>query len=391
MTSTPLCSIAIIGGGASATLFIAALARYGASASVDVYDRTGRFARGIAYATPHDCHLLNVRAGNMSGFVDDKDHFARWAAAYHYTPLDFVPRTLYGDYLHGLLDDARGTLNISLIAEDVLSSADNVVNSKAYDHVVLATGNVVPLGPEAEPGLPGYLPDPWALDETHIKNVRSIALVGTGLTAVDAVLTLERLGYTGTVTMISRRTLLPASHEAPALWPHQPLSADDAGKPLSHLLGMVRMHVREAASQDIPWQAVIDSLRAVTNPLWQNFSAAQRARFSRRLLTLWNVHRHRMAPSIAAQVELLRREGRLTFIRDAVTRVAPGPVVDGVHGTYPFDLVINCMGYRYHESGRAYDTPHKIGPARFGELFETTAIPEIRAQTDALARTIAGA
>jgi hypothetical protein len=95
-----------------------------------------------------------------------------------------------------------------------------------------------------------------------------------------------------------------------------------------------------------------------------------------------------MAPSIAAQIELLRREGRLIMLRDSITRVAPGPVVEGMKGSYPFDLVINCMGYRYHEADRTLEASAAIGPARFGDLFETTAIPEVRAQADDVARAI---
>ena len=41
-------------------------------------DRTGRFARGPAYAASDTPHLLNVRSVNMSALPDDPGHFERW-------------------------------------------------------------------------------------------------------------------------------------------------------------------------------------------------------------------------------------------------------------------------------------------------------------------------
>lgn len=391
MTATTSRSIAVIGGGASAVLFVAALPDM--DVAVDIYDRSGHFARGIAYTTRHDHHLLNVRAGNMSALASDKDHFARWAANHGYGPLDFVPRKKFGEYLDDLFVRASQRLRINTIAEDVLSSTQSgdtfTVNGRTYDDVVLATGNALPLGPSVETGVTKYHADPWGLHAQDIDGAANIALIGTGLSAVDAVLTLQSLGYNGTITMISRRNLLPAVHTDPATWPHPPLSTDDADKPLSHLLGMVRMHVREAAAQDVPWQAVIDSLRAVTNPLWKNFDNAQRARFMKRLFTLWNIHRHRMAPQISAQIDVLRDAGKLVFLRDSVRGVCAGPIVRGAQRDHHFDVVINCMGYRYQEPGRDFAYSHVIGPARFGdEWFETTAIPEIRAQAADVAAAI---
>lgn len=384
-------TLAIIGGGASAVLLLSALPD--AEISVDIYDRAGAFARGIAYSTPHDHHLLNVRAANMSGYAADKDHFAQWAAGYGYTPADFVPRRLYGDYLEELFTRAEARFAVTKIREDVCASSRDghrfSVNGKMYDAVILATGNAVSLGPAVEGAVAGYHPDPWSLSARDIDGAKNIALIGTGLSAVDAVLTLQSLGYDGTITMISRRSLLPAVHTDPASWPHPPLTGDDAGRPLSHLVGMIRMHVREAATDNIPWQAVIDSLRPVTNPIWKNFDDAQRARFMKRLFTVWNIHRHRMAPQIGAQVDALKNAGKLVFLRDSVTRITKGPAVLGARGTHRFDAVINCMGYRYQEPGRNFDYSHAIGPARFGnEWFETTAIPEIRAQAADIAAAI---
>src|SRR5688572_24345945 len=100
MTATRMAEtdIAIIGGGASATLLLAALAKNPAAHGmrIDIYERSiARLGRGIAYSTQHIVHLLNVRAADMSAFSEAKDDFANWASGRNFQPTDFVPRKIY--------------------------------------------------------------------------------------------------------------------------------------------------------------------------------------------------------------------------------------------------------------------------------------------------------
>src|SRR5690606_36106634 len=77
------------------------------------------------------------------------------------------------------------------------------------------------------------------------------------------------------------------------------------GHPLliqTSLLAMVRM-VRAAVAEHGEWRPVIDALRPHTPMLWQRLSLRDQRRFMARLSTFWNIHRHRMAPQIAAQME----------------------------------------------------------------------------------------
>ena len=388
-------SLAVIGGGASAVLLLAHLARRGdaGSLAVDLYDRTDRFGKGVAYSTSHDCHLLNVRAASMSAYQDERDHFAHWAASYGYQPLHFVPRKLYGRYLTQQLEQSEKIIAVKRIVSDVVSSKRSAGGfdlatkdgTLAYDQVVLASGNVRPLSPRCEGDAQGYFCDPWTANFETLLKARTIALIGSGLTAVDMVLALNERGYGGEILIFSRNALMPEPHVEPAVMPDF-MNGDDMS-PLE-MLRFVRMQVKCAAAEDVPWQAVIDALRPHTNPLWQNWNAEQRRQFSKRLLTFWNVHRHRMAPQIADRVAALRDDGRLRMIKAGVLSVSSGPTVNSAVGPVSADAVINCLGYRYDEGGRDYDVSAKIGPPNFGDLFETTAIPEIRAQAHALAAKI---
>ena len=61
---------------------------------------------------------------------------------------------------------------------------------------------------------PQYIADPW--HEPGLAEVAPeapVAIVGTGLTAVDVVLSLLDQGHTGPITAISRRGLIPHRHE----------------------------------------------------------------------------------------------------------------------------------------------------------------------------------
>ena len=74
--------IAIIGAGFSGSLLALHLLR-GAAPEDRIYlvEKHRQFGRGPAYATGNPNHLLNVRAGNMSAFPDQPDHFVAWLAA----------------------------------------------------------------------------------------------------------------------------------------------------------------------------------------------------------------------------------------------------------------------------------------------------------------------
>jgi len=62
---------------------------------------SGATARGLAYGTRSPDHLLNVPAQRMSALADHDGDFVQWLHAHGlpHRPHEFVPRSLYGDYL----------------------------------------------------------------------------------------------------------------------------------------------------------------------------------------------------------------------------------------------------------------------------------------------------
>lgn len=443
----PCESVAIIGGGFSGALQAINLLRHDGPSAILIERRDAQLARGVAYSAAHPSHLLNVRAGNMSAFPDDPDHFVRWLACEGGGDArSFVPRNLYGRYLADLLDAARRASGNRLTivpgdALDVIPREEGVTvrlgdgTSLETDAAVLALGNLPPHPPEGlDPErLPErcYAADPWAADITQgLSADDDVLLLGTGLTAIDAALLLDARGFKGRILALSRRGLCPrAHHEAlPAI---PPLSEKPPAA-LSRLLRFVRANAREHG-----WRDAVDALRPMTQMMWTAAGDDVRRRFLRHLRPWWDVHRHRLAPEVAARIAAMEADGRLRFaagkIVEARATNGVGEVVWRARGAQTsssggFRRIVNCTGPQgdllrtrepllvaLHAAGRirpdplrlgididassrviaadgvAWDTLHAIGPMTRGGLWEIVAVPDLRRQTWSLARKLANA
>ncbi len=445
--------VAVVGGGAAGTLLVLQLIRRAPGLRVALFDGRGGFARGVAYATPDPSHLLNVQAGGMSADPDQPSSFARWLRdrGHPWGPDDFAPRRLYGEYLEGLLDEARQAQGdrLALIRAEVTAlrpldrggaeltlqtSPAEAGTSLQARAVVLATGNAAPaplqVPDEGLQQVEGWLRSPWAWEHVAaIPREADVFLLGTGLTAVDVVLTLRRLGHAGRIHALSRHGRLPLPHaevraESVALDPAP--DPDDAPR-LRPLFSQMR-----AAAKAQDWRAVVDGLRPLTTPLWQAFPDADRRRFLRHLRSLWDIHRHRMAPSVARELSRAREEGHLVLHSGRLGRFTRKRPHDrwqahwrrhGEPQQVSFDVGVNCtgpaapggeddpLGRALLEEGLARRDPLRLGlltsggalvdasgnrspwlfalgPLLRGERWETTAIPELRVQAQSLAEEL---
>ena len=433
-------TVAVIGGGYSGTLQTIHLLRRGAA--VTLVERAKRLGRGIAYSTPHSDHLLNVAAGRMSAFPDEPNHFADWLSRREGGgPGDFVQRKLYGAYLEELLSLASAEAGDRLrVARDeavdiVATGGGEIVRLRSgdsikADKVILALGNLepdVPRGIAPELRSEGiYVADPWASDiAAGIGDADTVLLIGTGLTAIDAALILDSAGFRGRILAISRRGLVPRAHS--------PAAAHAAGlDAVPELSGskLVRF-VRQQAGK-LGWRAAVYQLRPVTQPLWARSSPEQRRRFLRHLRPWWDVHRHRIAPSIAERIEGMERAGRLAFASGKIVSISPGerdaaavewrPRGSDVVERLETARIVNCTGPQmdvsrageplldrligagrvrpdvcrigidvdpeYHildRQGHASPSLYAVGPMTRGAVWEIVAVPDIRAQVRVLA------
>jgi len=436
--------VVIIGGGFAGTLQAINLLRHDGPRAT-LIERRAQAGEGLAYGDAAPAHVLNVRAASMSALPDRPDHFVDWLRANGHADPEraFVPRLVYGDYLRELLDSAVArqpdrleivhgdAVDVELAAGAEVRLADG--RTIAGDSAILAIGNLPPHHPRGlDAAMAGdlYAADPWhSAIAAGLTDADTVLVLGTGLTMVDIVLELTAGGFGGRIVALSRRGLLPHAHA------EQPCFEPIDERPESRASTLVR-HVRRRA-RDVGWRNAVDELRRFTTPLWRAADAVTRERFLRHLRPWCDVHRHRIAPSVAARLDALIAAGRLVPI--AGKTLAFEPRGDTMLATFrrrgaevPETLavrrVINCTGpqgdlYAAREpllqnllarglirpdalhigidvdsearvigaSGEADDRLYAIGPMTRGAFWEIVAVPDIRKQVWSLGRRLSHA
>jgi uncharacterized NAD(P)/FAD-binding protein YdhS len=447
--------VLILGGGASGALVAIRLLRAAHPPDVVcVIERESRLARGIAYSTPHREHLLNVPAARMSVFAEDPDHFRRWLAAegLEADAQSYAARSDYGRYVAGVLEEsarlADGRTRLVHVRGDAIElepQPDRVrvrmANGQVLegDRAVLALGHERPrFPPVLSEQLPGMIEDPWSPGALEsLAPDSSVAILGSGLTMVDVALRLRSRGHRAAIHAISRHGLLPRPQRSRRNdWPltvplRQGCSRAAAvgiqphDRMLRPLLRYIRSEIERASKAGSGWEDVFDSLRPLAGELWMQLSHRDRHAFLRHLRSYWDVHRHRMAPRVAAEVAALIEAGSLrvhagrirnvrranagltiefarrgesalrTLQVDALVNASghtggPHPLVSRLFAAGharpgPYGLGVDATTDRHvvDASGRAQPRITAIGPLLRGVLWETTAIPDIREQARA--------
>ncbi|HEY2132608.1 MAG TPA: FAD/NAD(P)-binding protein [Acetobacteraceae bacterium] len=453
--------IAVIGAGFSGSLLsLQLLRRCPAPVRVALIERNLQFGRGQAYATANPSHLLNVPAGRMSAFRDRPHDFLNWLQAQPAETLDgveasegsFAPRSLFGAYIRHLLNEElkRDDLGdrFELIRGDVQSidqtgprttldlGRNRVLQA---DIAVLAVGNFPPEPvPIADMGFydsPLYRADPWSPDSyTDLDPTAPVLIIGTGLTMVDAVISLIDQGHTGTIHAISRRGLVPRRHLA---GPVPTAAAPGWSLPsrVAALTRLLRADADKAVAEGRSWQPVMDGLRPFTQEIWQAMPQPEQSRFLRHLRPWWDVHRHRIAPAVADRTDAARagfqlciQPGRirsmevsggvvavrfrprggeaLETIRVARVINCSGPCCDYARIAHPLvrclmenglvrpdalslglDVSTTCA--LLDRDGAISRRLFAVGPVTKGAFWEMTAVPDLRRQCEDLAAHLA--
>lgn len=426
--------VAIVGAGFSGTMAAANLARRGIRSIL--IEANGRAGQGAAYSTTEPAHLLNIRSRNMGAWADDPDHFVRTEGV---DPDSYAERRRFGRYLRSILDESIANGHVDLVDGRAIAAArDNggwrveleggeTIRS---DALVLATGNQRPAALAGMEGVSDRLIDnPWSDDaraaiQDAARRGSDVLILGTSLTMVDVALSLAAAGYDGKILALSRRGKLPLGQgsNAPA-----PVEWDDTPAP----------KVREIAkwlrrrSAELGFRPAVDSLRPHSHRLWQAFSVDEKRRFLRFGRPWWDIHRHRIAPQVAEQVDALIQAGRLEVVGGRLLDArASGEEIEvtyrkrGHSEAEPakrFGYVFNCTGplgdvvrtqdpllrkllddgaVRPDELsiGLSVDERSRAGPAERlwalgtltkGRYWEMIAVPDIREQAATVAEDIA--
>ncbi len=443
--------IAIIGAGFSGTALAAVLHRE-ASAPLEVYlfEKTGQFAAGDAYRTPFHYHYLNARAGDMSALEDEPGSFVEWLKnnANQYLVDDlpvarqFVPRVLYHQYLEDLLQkinaDDGSNIQLILVPEEVVDIEPFATHTRVIlhnqqtvevDKVILALGNNPParLPFKCDDSI-HVINNPW--DYTVLNDIprdEPVLIIGTGLSMVDAVLSLHHQQHQGNITAVSRRGLLPLPHSDTCA--AVPLDVSALPRDVRSMMKVLRAEANKITTAGGDWRGLMNAMRQQLPALWQRTSETCRKRFLRHVLPYWNIHRHRVQQKLHALLMEMCASGQLEVLAGRVQQAKDGAVSVRMRTTseqreLPIKHIINCIGSGFEPttdqpliqalirrdlikldplrlgmhagadcalqmpSGDYSSTYYVLGPPMRGEVWECVAVPEIRKQCKVLAKTL---
>lgn len=431
----------MVGGGAAGTIAVIHLLASGDDdLVVTLFEPRSQVGGGVAYSSDNPVHRINVPAARMSVFVDDSEHFHRWALAAGIDERDpearvgnalFPRRNWFGRYLAGLLDETASTSRARLTVVDeavveasrrgggfFLRSASHAVTA---DAVIVATGNPAPdlpatLAPIAQDSR--LIADPLADDAlAMIPRGDAVLIVGSGLTMADAVASLIAQGHAGAITAVSRHGLLPRPGSTAAFEPADYF----ASTPPKSALGLLRKFRGLARDHDL--SQIIDSARRVAPSLWAALPLVEKQRFLRYVRVFWETRRFVMAPQIAAVLDRAfvtvlagrvvavtpndngidvvlrhRRSGRLEQWTVRWVINATGPAFPRAVAKSPLLSALNMQGLIEPDAlgfglatdrfGRAGANIFVVGPLARGAYGELSGIREISAQARSVAASI---
>jgi uncharacterized NAD(P)/FAD-binding protein YdhS len=437
--------IVIVGGGFSGTMLALHLCAQNRAVEIHVVEPRESLGLGVAYSTDEPGHLLNVPAAHMSAWPDRPHDFvgylidtnlglAHLPAEYFNTY--YAPRMVFGRYIKNIVErpeysalvhhQAMATriyrsgsgLKLSLSNKDILEA----------DHIVLAAGlpssgamdRIFGWAPAGR-----YLAHPWDAQATRefldtIESNDDFIIIGSGLTAVDMLISLEQRGINGKVAIVSRHGLMPQVHA-----PFDHIAIPITRQSPREWLKLFRTYTNS-------WRSVFQAMRPMSQAIWQDFSPREKAQFLRHLRPWWDSHRHRVAPEIYRFLSQGFQSSRLNLYAGRLLKAetsSKGFVVSFQGRRENFSLnaqrVINCTGPESQlinfkgslfmgllkdglitpdstglginsndnfqvipQNGYEGSALYVLGALRRGTHWEATAVPELRVEAGRLAHKL---
>lgn len=399
--------ICIVGGGTAAACLVMALARALGSHHVDlvIVEPSDQLWRGRAYRMDRDEIVVNAPPTMMTLDPNDPEHAQRWHARHHgescdsnvWTQERFPPRHVYGRYLEETLSQTLDGLtasgwSVGWLRQRVVSVAldgDKTLvgledgATVPCDYAVLCVGEPSGYDPYNLTGHPSYISRPYPMASTldTIHPSASVAVIGCGLTAVDAVLGLRAQRHQGRITLLSREGILAAVRRPrqvgrPSLMTPETvrdrLERSSSPLRLSTVAALARAEAlragatpRQIASEmsmadwglsrvrrqladrervpDVDWlQVTTWALITTVHYWWPTLPRSDRQQFLRRYHRLWASFTSPMPAATAGTLVEMADSGQLQVLRglEKVTPAKQGFRVTAQHHTVEADVVI---------------------------------------------------
>jgi len=329
--------IVIVGGGFAGAATAIKLAQAGCAAAVTIVEPREELGRGIAYTTRDLDHLVNGPARLFGLYPGDPGHLPRWLAEHPDRrgwrgPADgnfhdsFPPRLLYGDYVRAEL--ARSSVRHERdAAVDVLPEGQVLLASGRKlpaRKVVLATGlfrneRGFSLSDQARASS-RYIADPWTTQAYDlVGSDGDVAIIGSGLTMLDVVISLEKRSFGGRYLVYSRHGFLVRARREVEPWP---LPAElPLPRTALALFRVAKRELRSIASAGDDWQRLVLALRPFVESLWAQADDSERRRFARHLRSFWDLAFHRATSESVEWLNRVRARGRLLNLAGRVQAI----------------------------------------------------------------------
>ncbi len=330
-------------------------------------------------------------------------------------------------------------LDVDVSGDEVTLVLDNDEKVKAQ-YCVIATGNQLPGNIDIKDkhffSSANYYRNPW--DVSAVSNhdpTAPVLILGNGLTMADTVLGLVENGFGNKIYTLSPHGYSILPHKHPGIG-YAAIKEELQGKrSLYDIVRIVSKHIRVARKLGFTAEPIIDAIRPLTQKLWQNLTDQEKRIFLSRLKHLWDPVRHRIPMHIHDKLGQLTEKGKLDQYAGKVLEITEnernirvrffdikqkvetemlvsavinctGPVTDLVKAESSFlkeclikgiirqdDLKLGIMADpSTFEVFNGVNEPQKnilvIGSLLKGVLWESTAVKELREQSETVARQL---
>ncbi|OCI95798.1 hypothetical protein A6U86_16750 [Rhizobium sp. AC27/96] len=439
--------IAVVGRGFSGMMMAIALMKtVRFPFHLQLFDPNSSVSGGQALASGHSSEILNSRVRDLSVSAGDPDDFNQWLSAN--APFRsavpaaipgflqiFVPKSIFSDYVYQRFSEAfssRRDVTVQVSSEMVFGvrrirgnrfvvDSDGAANAP-FDMVVLATGYGMTDQQSPASDLANI---PTTVRARRLVSRPHTILLGSGLRVVDRLLQMRDNGYTGQISIVSRRGFLPQSHTRNNADPVFP--ADEMPNQLSEIVRFIRKACEGAEANGQSWQSIMNGLRKHARSLWRSLPAGQKQQFNRHLRALYDSHRNRLPEALHVRLQQELAEGNTLLRRGHLIRRTPTGLVMRPAGRQDTeqlyaDDVIDCrcqsadlsvpllrnlieaglavpdelgLGLAVEATGalevdgRTTEGLFAIGPLGLGSLPDIDLVPEIVTQAYAAAESMA--
>ncbi|WP_114751882.1 FAD/NAD(P)-binding protein [Pleomorphovibrio marinus] len=378
-------NITIIGAGACgvaafAELFLSLVTK-GLKDKVKItwMEKDGKWGHGLAFGTDQPGHLLNTQADLMGLYVNEPSHYVDWLDNKGGKSLDRVKgkggledsyssRQLYGRYLfeHSkslILEAKAAGLTVELLHQkadglqregdnyQLLSENGDVISS---DIVILALGTPKPNNFKHLLTHSNYIPFPWPSGPIleKMNQAEHIGILGSSLSAIDAVMTLVDNKYEGKISLYSPDGLVPRVQPVKnkeVARNHLTMDAiyrirreNRRGPLVKEIFRLFRKDVEEHTGEPLDWKEldregkdvasllqkdialaeeggdplmnVAYSLRYDSTPIWSLLSIEEKLKFMKWLGPDWGINRHGMPLPNAKKLQKLFKGNKLRVV-----------------------------------------------------------------------------